>query len=87
MAKQLPALSRILRATALALLLAWTRPGMAQQELPTTRILFLVDRNNLGKQTLNEFQQFVSPLNSYKFTEEFNVQHLHAHEVAFEDRF
>src|SRR5262249_61458923 len=25
------------------------------------RILFLVDRNNLGKQTLNEFQQYVSP--------------------------
>ena len=24
------------------------------------RILFLVDRNNLGKQTLNEFQQFVA---------------------------
>lgn len=40
------------------------------------RILFLVDRNNLGKQTLNEFQQFVSPLNSYKFTEEYGVQHL-----------
>jgi len=40
------------------------------------RILFLVDRNNLGKQTLNEFQQFVSPLNGYKFTEEYSVQHL-----------
>ena len=40
------------------------------------RILFLVDRNNLGKQTLNEFQQFVSPVNSYKFTEEYTVQHL-----------
>jgi type I restriction enzyme, R subunit len=26
------------------------------------RILFLVDRNNLGRQTLDEFQQFVSPL-------------------------
>ena len=26
------------------------------------RILFLVDRNNLGRQTLNEFQQFVSPV-------------------------
>src|SRR5262245_26537891 len=25
------------------------------------RVLFLVDRNNLGKQTLNEFQQYVSP--------------------------
>ncbi|MDZ4782446.1 MAG: DEAD/DEAH box helicase family protein, partial [Planctomycetia bacterium] len=40
------------------------------------RILFLVDRNNLGQQTLNEFQQFVSPLNSYKFTEEYGVQQL-----------
>jgi len=40
------------------------------------RILFLVDRTNLGKQTLNEFQQFVTPDNSYKFTEEFTVQHL-----------
>ncbi|MBI4194436.1 MAG: DEAD/DEAH box helicase family protein, partial [Betaproteobacteria bacterium] len=40
------------------------------------RILFLVDRNNLGRQTLNEFQQYVSPVNGYKFTDEFNVQHL-----------
>jgi len=40
------------------------------------RILFLVDRNNLGKQTLNEFQQFQSPYNPYKFAEEFVVQHL-----------
>ena len=40
------------------------------------RILFLVDRNNLGKQTLNEFQQYVSPYNGYTFTEEYNVQHL-----------
>ena len=40
------------------------------------RILFLVDRNNLGKQAHNEFQQYVSPYNNYKFTEEFNVQRL-----------
>ena len=40
------------------------------------RVLFLVDRNNLGRQTLNEFQQFASPYNQYKFTEEFGVQHL-----------
>jgi type I restriction enzyme R subunit len=40
------------------------------------RILFLVDRNNLGRQTLNEFQQYVSPYNGYKFTEEYTVQHL-----------
>ena len=40
------------------------------------RILFLVDRNNLGKQAQNEFQQYVSPYNNYTFTEEFNVQRL-----------
>ena len=40
------------------------------------RILFLVDRNNLGRQTLNEFQQYVSPYNNRKFTEEYAVQHL-----------
>ena len=40
------------------------------------RILFLVDRNNLGKQTLTEFQQFSSPVTGYKFTEEYEVQHL-----------
>src|SRR5271168_3701085 len=40
------------------------------------RILFLVDRNNLGRQTLNEFQQFVSPYTNRAFTEEFGVQHL-----------
>lgn len=40
------------------------------------RILFLVDRNNLGRQTFNEFQQYVSPYNAYKFTDEYNVQHL-----------
>lgn len=40
------------------------------------RVLFLVDRNNLGRQTLNEFQQFASPHTQYKFTEEYGVQHL-----------
>ncbi|MDQ2867982.1 MAG: DEAD/DEAH box helicase family protein [Verrucomicrobiota bacterium] len=40
------------------------------------RVLFLVDRGNLGKQTLSEFQQFVSPANQYKFTEEYIVQRL-----------
>jgi type I restriction enzyme R subunit len=39
------------------------------------RILFLVDRNNLGRQTLNEFQQFVSPA-GMKFTDEYTVFHL-----------
>src|SRR6202011_31725 len=40
------------------------------------RILFLVDRNNLGRQTLNEFQQFTSPHTGLKFTEEYTVFHL-----------
>jgi type I restriction enzyme R subunit len=39
------------------------------------RILFLVDRNNLGKQTLNEFQQFDTP-GGLKFTDEYTVTHL-----------
>ncbi len=40
------------------------------------RILFLVDRANLGRQTLKEFQQFVTPDDGRKFTELYNVQHL-----------
>ena len=46
------------------------------------RILFLVDRNNLGKQTLKEFQQFVSPLNGYNFTDEYTVQHLSKNTIS-----
>lgn len=45
------------------------------------RVLFLVDRNNLGKQTLTEFQQYTSPYSNYKFTEEFNVQRLQKNTV------
>ena len=40
------------------------------------RVLFLVDRGNLGDQTLKEFQLYVSPYNNFKFTEEFIVQRL-----------
>ncbi len=40
------------------------------------RILFLVDRNNLGRQTKAEFQQYVTPDDGRKFTELYNVQHL-----------
>src|SRR5205809_4335901 len=40
------------------------------------RVLFLVDRANLGDQTLKEFQQFVTPDDGRKFTELYNVQHL-----------
>jgi type I restriction enzyme R subunit len=44
------------------------------------RILFLVDRTNLGKQTLNEFQQFVGPA-GLKFTDEYTVTHLRKNTV------
>ena len=40
------------------------------------RVLFLVDRNNLGRQTLKEFQQYRTPDDGRKFTELYNVQHL-----------
>ncbi len=40
------------------------------------RILFLVDRSNLGRQTLREFQQYITPDDGRKFTELYNVQHL-----------
>jgi len=40
------------------------------------RVMFLVDRSNLGRQTRNEFQQYVTPDDGRKFTELYNVQHL-----------
>ena len=40
------------------------------------RVLFLVDRGNLGRQAKKEFDQYVSPYNNYKFGEEYIVQHL-----------
>jgi type I restriction enzyme R subunit len=40
------------------------------------RVLFLVDRNNLGRQTFKEFDQFVTPDDGRKLTELYNVQHL-----------
>ncbi|MBW3662685.1 MAG: DEAD/DEAH box helicase family protein [Actinobacteria bacterium] len=41
-----------------------------------TRVLFLVDRANLGRQTLKEFQGFDVPGSGRKFTELYNVQQL-----------
>ena len=38
------------------------------------RVLFLVDRSNLGRQTLREFQGFTTPDEARKFTELYNVQ-------------
>ncbi|MBW8485960.1 DEAD/DEAH box helicase family protein [Actinomadura parmotrematis] len=40
------------------------------------RILFLVDRNNLGKQAFTEFDNFVTPDDGRKFTELYNVERL-----------
>jgi type I restriction enzyme R subunit len=40
------------------------------------RVLFLVDRSNLGRQTRREFQQYATPDDGRKFTELYNVQHL-----------
>jgi len=40
------------------------------------RVLFLVDRSNLGRQTRREFQQYVTPDDGRKFTELYNIQHL-----------
>src|SRR5438876_1248462 len=40
------------------------------------RVLFLVDRANLARQTLNEFLQYQTPDDGRKFTELYNVKHL-----------
>jgi len=45
------------------------------------RILFLVDRGNLGEQTLKEFQGFEVPGSGRKFSELYNVQHLTHNQV------
>ncbi|MEL7655717.1 MAG: DEAD/DEAH box helicase family protein, partial [Bacillota bacterium] len=45
------------------------------------RALFLVDRSNLGRQTLKEFQQYVTPDDGRKFSELYNVQRLTANAI------
>ena len=45
------------------------------------RILFLVDRNNLGRQTLKEFQAFKAPDEQRPFTELYNVQHMQSNKL------
>lgn len=45
------------------------------------RILFLVDRNNLGDQTLKEFQNFQPPGTANRFTDTYIVQHLHSPQI------
>jgi type I restriction enzyme R subunit len=45
------------------------------------RVLFLVDRSNLGRQTLLEFQQYITPDDGRKFTELYNIQHLKSNTI------
>ena len=40
------------------------------------RVLFLVDRRNLGRQTDSEFQSYTTPDDGKKFTDLYNVEHL-----------
>jgi type I restriction enzyme R subunit len=45
------------------------------------RVVFLVDRANLGRQTLKEFQTYVTPDDGRKFTELYNVQLLTSNQI------
>ncbi len=45
------------------------------------RILFLVDRNNLGDQTLKEYQNYDPPGAGRKFDKTYIVQHLHGNRI------
>lgn len=45
------------------------------------RMLFLVDRGNLGRQTLKEFQAYRAPDDGRTFTELYNVQHLKSNKL------
>lgn len=45
------------------------------------RVLFIVDRGNLARQTLHEFQQYETPDDHRKFTELYNVQHLQSNKI------
>jgi type I restriction enzyme R subunit len=45
------------------------------------RVLFLVDRANLGRQSLKEFQKYVTPDDGRKFIELYNVQLLTSNKI------
>jgi len=49
---------------------------LLKQTGTNTRVLFLVDRGNLGEQTLKEFQQFEPPDSNNKFTNIYITQQL-----------
>ena len=50
------------------------------------RVLFLVDRSNLGKQTKLEFDKFTIPETQRKFPAEYNVQHLTSNTIETTSR-
>lgn len=50
------------------------------------RILFLVDRGNLGEQTETEFDTFVVPNDGRKFTELYNVHRLESNKLMDSDK-
>ena len=45
------------------------------------RVLFLVDRSNLGRQTMTEFERFTVPGDGRKFTELYTVQRLTSNKI------
>jgi type I restriction enzyme R subunit len=45
------------------------------------RVLFLVDRANLGRQTLKEFQDYVTPDDGRRFADLYNVQRLTSNSI------
>lgn len=49
------------------------------------RILFLVDRGNLGKQTIKEFQGFATPDDGRKFTELYTARRLDSSDLDMAD--
>jgi len=51
------------------------------------RVLFLVDRNNLGCQAFKGFDQYRTPDDECKFTELYNVQHLQSNTFVLEEGF
>ena len=67
----------ILAVAQTARLLQYAKPdGMT-----TMRILFLVDRRNLGKQARDEFMNYVVPGDGRKFGELYNVQFLNSQQI------
>ena len=61
--------------TAANAVLRLVRGGGAQ------RVLFLVDRSNLGRQTMTEFERFTVPGDGRKFTELYTVQRLTSNRI------